>query len=283
MIGSMGGFSYTGYWTGRFEGTNSGGVSLDISQAFDKLIGAATMLEPDLGPPYKYEIDGRIDENGDLKFNLKPLGMLHPLPHGQALILGELVATGLLEDDYSIRGKWSSTIGTNGTFHLSRYQSDGFDPPKPNAEIRIWPRRIFVCYSHADADYMNRLIVHMKPVERKGELELWVDTKLKAGDKWHDEINEGLKHATAAILLVSADFMASEFITKYELPVLLNAARNRGLTIIPLLLKPSAFPRTEILKDFQTANGTKNVVSALLEWEQEEIYDSLVSRLEMLF
>lgn len=70
---------------------------------------------------------------------------------------------------------------------------------------------VFVSYSHEDTLFLNRLKVHMRPFEKKGLIDLWVDTKIKVGEKWRDKINEALDRSAIAILLISADFLASDF------------------------------------------------------------------------
>lgn len=49
-------------------------------------------------------------------------------------------------------------------------------------------RKVFISYSHADAKWLERLRVHLKPLEREGIIELWVDTKIQAGMRWKEEI-----------------------------------------------------------------------------------------------
>ena len=90
-------------------------------------------------------------------------------------------------------------------------------------------------YGHRDAAILERLLVHLAPVIRLKKVDFWVDTALQAGQEWREEIEDAIEAASVAIVLVSADFFASEFIASVELPRLL-AARQRGLTVIPLFL-----------------------------------------------
>ena len=90
---------------------------------------------------------------------------------------------------------------------------------------------VFVSYSHDDnPQWLKRVQVHLKPLARDGKLDLWDDTGIKPGQLWHEQIKVALAHADVAVLLISADFYASDFIAKIELPPLLDATdRERGL------------------------------------------------------
>jgi nucleoside 2-deoxyribosyltransferase len=140
--------------------------------------------------------------------------------------------------------------------------------------------KVFVSYSHADRDFLDRLLVHLKPLERDGKLEIWSDTHLRAGDRWKREIENALARANAAVLLISADFMASEFITNNELPPLLKNAEERGTRIIPLIVKPSRFSRDGNLRQFQAANDPKEPLILLSTGRQEEIFDRVAEEVE---
>ena len=61
------------------------------------------------------------------------------------------------------------------------------------------------------------------------DLDVWTDDRIDAGDVWRDEIDRALSEATCAVLLVSADFLSSQFVNDHELPVLLPKRPLAGL------------------------------------------------------
>ena len=84
---------------------------------------------------------------------------------------------------------------------------------------------------------------------RKDELELWDDTRLKPGQKWFDEIRGALASCKVAVLLVSKEFLASDFIYQEELPVILSAAERGEITLLWVYLSPALYEETPI-KDY---------------------------------
>ncbi len=86
---------------------------------------------------------------------------------------------------------------------------------------------VFVSYSHADKKWLERLKVHLKPLERDHQIVIWNDTKLRSGDKWLVEINKALSTPEVAILLVSADFLASISSTGMNCPRCLKPPKRK--------------------------------------------------------
>lgn len=141
-------------------------------------------------------------------------------------------------------------------------------------------KRVFISYAHVDVQYLQRLVVHLKPLERDGLIEVWEDTRLRSGDLWRQEIQKALDRSGVAVLVISADFLASEFIVNDELPPLLRNAENRGVRIIPIIVKPCRFVRDAKLRHFQAVNRPEDALILLSEGEREAIYDKLANEVE---
>ncbi len=130
---------------------------------------------------------------------------------------------------------------------------------------------VFVSYSHMDKAWLERVQVHLTPLARGGKLELWDDTLIRTGQRWRDEINAALARADVAVLLISADFYASDFIAKDELPPLLEAAQgDRGLIILGVHINYSDFENDEVLSEYQTVNTPDQPIEDLGSRGQEE-------------
>jgi hypothetical protein len=129
--------------------------------------------------------------------------------------------------------------------------------------------QVFISYSHQDKAWLERLQVHLKPLEREG-MTIWDDTKLKPGSPWQDEIRQAIAVAKVAVLLISADFLASDFIAEKELPPLLKAAKAGGAVILPIIVSPSRFPKTT-LAQFQAVNSLDEPLIDLSRSKREKI------------
>jgi hypothetical protein len=139
---------------------------------------------------------------------------------------------------------------------------------------------VFVSYSHTDSEFLARLKVHLKPLERENRIDLWDDTRIVAGNKWKEEIEKALDKAAIAVLLISADFLASDFVVDNELPPLLQAAEKQGTTILPIILKPCRFSRDKNLSKFQAINNPATPLISQNIAEQEKTYAQLSERIE---
>jgi hypothetical protein len=140
--------------------------------------------------------------------------------------------------------------------------------------------RVFISYSRNDSEWLERLQVHLKPLERIGTIVRWDDTLIKPGAKWQEELNRVLESAKVAVLLVSADFLASDFIAENELPPLLAAAEEKGTRILPVVVSPCLIERSETLSQFQAVNPPSQSLATMPRAQQEETLVKVTEAIE---
>jgi hypothetical protein len=145
------------------------------------------------------------------------------------------------------------------------------------------PKRtqVFISYSRNDIEWLNRLRIHLRPLVRESTLEVWDDSKIQPGADWHAEIRSALTRCKVAVLLVSADFVGSDFIANEELPRLLDAADHDGAIIMPVIVSPSSFSRNERLSRFQSANPPSRPLIDMTRGEQEAVFDKVSEQVEI--
>jgi hypothetical protein len=141
-------------------------------------------------------------------------------------------------------------------------------------------KQVFISYSHKDSRWLERLQVHLKPLERLAAITRWDDTVIQPGANWQEEIRRGLEAAKVAVLLISADFLASDFINNNELPPLLASAKSKGVIILPVIVGPCRFAETKILSQFQAVNPPSQPLSALTKARQEAVFVKVAEAIE---
>lgn len=139
------------------------------------------------------------------------------------------------------------------------------------ATQKVSPSNVFVSYSHQDKKYLEELRTHLAPYIRSGAIAYWDDTKILPGDQWRAQIEKALQTATIAVLLISAYFLASDFITTYELPPLKMAAQQKRLTILCVIVRPCLFEDSE-LAQFQAVNPPSQPLSVMERSQRDEVW-----------
>lgn len=130
---------------------------------------------------------------------------------------------------------------------------------------------VFVSYCHRNKRWLDRLKVHLKPYDRRGDLDLWDDTKIHPGDRWQTAISDAIDRAAASIVLISADFLASDFVASHELPKLLRKAERAGATILPIFVEPCELTNHPELASFQSLNSPTRPLAETSRVEAERV------------
>jgi hypothetical protein len=125
---------------------------------------------------------------------------------------------------------------------------------KSDFETTNLPKRnsVFISYSHKDKKFLDELYTHLKPLEREGRILIWSDLQIKPGSQWLNEIEKALASTKVAVLLVTKDFLASDFIYQKELCPLLQAAKASGVAILWILISDCIWKKTA-LEAYQAA------------------------------
>lgn len=143
---------------------------------------------------------------------------------------------------------------------------------------QIMSAQIFISYSHLDDKHVDDLLTMLKPLVRNGTLSVFSDQDIRPGEDWRGRIDQALAAAKVAVLLVSPNFLASDFIAGNELPPLLERARRNSLTIFWIAVSSSLYEHTEIAR-YQAAHDVKKPLDALDKPQRNKVLVEIVNRL----
>ncbi|HEX7956988.1 MAG TPA: COR domain-containing protein [Pyrinomonadaceae bacterium] len=108
---------------------------------------------------------------------------------------------------------------------------------RKEAERHRRAARVFVSYSHKDERQLNELKTHLSPLERLKLIETWYDRRIVAGEDFGEKINENLDSADVILLLVSADFIASNYCYEKEMARALERQANNEARVVPVIIR----------------------------------------------
>lgn len=99
--------------------------------------------------------------------------------------------------------------------------------------------KVFFSYSHKDEALRDELATHLSMMKRQGVIEAWHDREISAGREWANEIDDNLDIADIILLLVSANFLASDYCYDKEMTRAMERHETREARVIPIILKVS--------------------------------------------
>jgi|APFre7841882724_1041349.scaffolds.fasta_scaffold00795_5 hypothetical protein len=105
------------------------------------------------------------------------------------------------------------------------------------ADLNNFKPRIFLSYAHKDEVLKKELDKHLMPLKRSGKIETWNDRELIAGQEWNDEILSELNKADIILLLISSDFIASQYIWEKELTTAMKRHNEGTAKVVPVIIK----------------------------------------------
>jgi len=100
------------------------------------------------------------------------------------------------------------------------------------------PVEIFYSYSHKDEKLRGTLETHLAALNVAGIVTAWHDRKIGAGDEWRGAIDKHLENARLVLLLISADFLASDYCMNIEMRHAMERHDAGAATVVPIFLRP---------------------------------------------
>jgi DNA polymerase III delta prime subunit len=101
------------------------------------------------------------------------------------------------------------------------------------------PITLFYSYAHEDEPLRQQLETHLAALRRQGLISEWHDGKILPGAQWAREIVEHLESASIILLLISPDFLDSDYIYEIEMQRALERHKRGEARVIPIILRPA--------------------------------------------
>ncbi|MDA1327015.1 MAG: TIR domain-containing protein, partial [Proteobacteria bacterium] len=120
---------------------------------------------------------------------------------------------------------------------LNGVDLEGTREAKSNKRMTRNAKKLFYSYSHKDESLRTELETHLKILLRRGLIESWHDRKIEAGDDWKASIDENLESADIILLLISADFVASDYCWEIEMKRALERHKAGEAQVVPVIIR----------------------------------------------
>ena len=98
--------------------------------------------------------------------------------------------------------------------------------------------KVFISYSHRDDVALDRLHTHLAPLRSEGLIDAWFDRQILAGGNIDAEIDKVLEYCDVFLMLVSPDFLASDYCVNIEMERALERHNHDGAPVIPIIVEP---------------------------------------------
>jgi hypothetical protein len=172
-------------------------------------------------------------------------------------------------------------------------------PVQRAAEPQARPYHVFISYTREDSPpkrtFVDRLLLHLEPTRREGLVSIWMDRRIEIGERWHAEIAASLAAADCAVLMISERFLASSYVRKHELSLLLERNRVERLPLLPLVIDtcdvaharyrfpdPATGPYECVLSSLQAATSREQPLIVLSEAEVGKALMSVATAIRRL-
>jgi hypothetical protein len=120
--------------------------------------------------------------------------------------------------------------------------------------------KLFFSYSHKDEELRNELDKHLSILKRNGIINAWHDRCIIGGSDFENEISNHLKTANIILLLISSDFLASDYCYDKEMTLAMQMHDNGSATVLPVILRPCDWHSTPFGKLLAAPKDGKPII-----------------------
>jgi N-acetylmuramoyl-L-alanine amidase len=126
--------------------------------------------------------------------------------------------------------------------------------------------RVFYSYAHEDEAYKDKLVQHLSILKRRGYIAEWHDRKIEPGQKWSKEISDNLNAADIILLMVSSDFINSDYCYEIEMKTAIERHEKGEAKVVPVILRPVLFEGAP----FEALQMLPKDAKPVSKWEDED-------------
>lgn len=151
--------------------------------------------------------------------------------------------------------------------------NDAVMEPHPKTALIRRPVSIFCSYAHSDERFRVELDKHLSVMRRNGEIDEWHDRNISAGTEWKISIDKHLNAAEIILLLVSADFLASDYCYEIEMRRAMERHESGKACVIPIILRDCDWSSAP----FSKLQALPKNAKPIKKWSsQDEAYHDIV-------
>jgi hypothetical protein len=138
---------------------------------------------------------------------------------------------------------------------------------------------LWVSFSLADHALKHKLDPHLHSLGRFSGIEVWTTDRVQAGDDWRREVGAALERADVALLLISADYLASNFLQDVEVPRLFQRRAEGGLRVVPALIRACYWEVIPWLRDLVMLPKSGEPIDSLPAGGQDRAWTEIVKEI----
>jgi hypothetical protein len=147
------------------------------------------------------------------------------------------------------------------------------------SQLPVEKTQVFISYARRDNDWLVRLKRVLAPLVQNYTIDPWDDSRLRAGQDWHEEITNAMRRARVAVLLVSPNFLDSHYITREELPFMLSAAQQHDVSIVWVPVAASLYEETPLLH-IHAAHNPAQPLNTLADGEVDRCLVAIAKKIK---